>query len=125
MKLISKKDIVLMTIFGPIILFFLLMSFYPIPKSLKHESFRTISYQRCLYANGLMYVGKYQMESLIGNITSKVYFNSTGEMICRNSGLPNKQVETLCKYKICRPIFNYDRFIDSMAKQIYEKNKKK
>lgn len=124
MKIISKKDIILLIIFGPIILFFGLMYFYPIPKSLKPEILNA-SFKRCLYSNGIMYSKKSYIESFQSSIYSITYYDSKGKMICSSGGIMNEEVKELCKNRICMSTFNYYKTVDSLAKYLYKRIKTK
>jgi len=120
MKIISKIDVILLAVFCPALLFLGLFYFYPIPQNLKPIS-NSISLKRCIYNGGIGYSSRLLMESLLPtNISSMVFYNSAGEVMCATGGFTNKKPEGSCKYKICFPIFNYNKTTNYIDKHLWK-----
>lgn len=108
MKVISKKDIVILLISLPIIVIIAIVSWFyfaPIPDSLERISKSAVEVKRCIYSSSVSYYATFELTTLQQSSIERIMYNSEGIPICTSSGMIHGEKKEPCKHKLCLPVY--------------------
>lgn len=109
MKVISKKDTLILLISLPFVVITIVVSlfyFKPIPSSLDKISKSAVNVKRCIYDGTINYLATFELTTLHKSSMKTIMYSPEGETICTSTGmLEGKKQEPCSKYRLCLPIY--------------------
>lgn len=109
MKIISKKDILIILLSLPVIAIAIVLAlfyFYPIPKSLDRMVKSGGTVERCIYNGDINYAVTFELTTIQQESTEMIMYSPAGETICTSNGLINGNKQEPCNnYRLCLLIY--------------------